>query len=77
MNITEANDTNGLLRYLLGVHETGGALPDDDEMLVAAQRLAARINAALHTGVTPEQVAAAWPGVEVCPAQANRDGKKR
>lgn len=66
VNITEANDTNRLLRYVLGVRDSG-QLPDDDQMLAAAARLAERVNKAIGCGITPAQVTAAWPNVEVCP----------
>lgn len=69
MNITEANDLNVLLRYLLGL----SPLPNDDEARGAAERLAAKANKTLAAGLTSERVAAAWPEVLVCPAADHAD----
>lgn len=59
MNITEANDTSRVLRYLLQLRTGGGRGPNED-MREAAVRLAGRVNKALHAGVTPEEIAAGW-----------------
>jgi hypothetical protein len=69
VNITEANDTTRLLRYLFALKDPAGQLPADHTVRDAAMRLASRVNKALHTGPTPAQVAAAWANVEVCPAR--------
>ncbi|NBH01919.1 hypothetical protein [Amycolatopsis sp. SID8362] len=59
MNITEANDTSRVLRYLLQLRTGGGRGPDDD-VREAAVRLAGRVTKALHAGVTPDEVEAGW-----------------
>ncbi|MFB9924895.1 hypothetical protein ACFORO_26005 [Amycolatopsis halotolerans] len=59
MNITEANDTSRVLRYLLAVRQ-GTHTAADGDVREAAARLAGRVNKALHTGITPEQIDAQW-----------------
>lgn len=59
MNITEANDTNRVLRYVLAVRQ-GRHTADDGEVREAATRLAGRVNKALHAGTTPEDIDAQW-----------------
>ncbi|MEU8636810.1 hypothetical protein AB0C38_31955 [Amycolatopsis sp. NPDC048633] len=59
MNVTEANDTSRVLRYLLQLRTGGGRGPDAD-VREAAERLAGRVNKTLHAGVTPEEIAAGW-----------------
>ncbi|QKV74513.1 hypothetical protein [Amycolatopsis sp. Hca4] len=59
MNITEANDTNRVLRYLLDLRQ-GVEPARDDDVRDAALRLSARINKALHAGITPSQVGTEW-----------------
>ena len=59
MNISEANDTSRILRYVLELR-TGGGRGPDAEVRAAAERLAGRENKTLHAGVTPEEIAAGW-----------------
>ncbi|WP_410620899.1 hypothetical protein [Amycolatopsis sp. cmx-8-4] len=59
MLISEANDTNRALRSLLDLRK--GAEPGPDtEVREAVERLAARVNKALHAGITPQDIAAGW-----------------
>lgn len=69
MNITEANDTNTVLRYLLGLPNLTGDVPTDDQAQDAAERLAEKAAKALHAGLRPVDVAQAWHRVQVCPAE--------
>lgn len=69
MNITEANDVNRVLSWVLGVRTDWD---HDDEVLfheagLAAARLAERAHKALSAGLTGDQVRAAWPRVEAGP----------
>jgi len=73
MNIGEATDVNTVLRYLTGTRDTGGTVPADNAAEEACIRLAGRVNKAIRCGITPEQVAAVWHNVEVCPAQDGDD----
>ncbi|HYQ69045.1 hypothetical protein [Actinophytocola sp.] len=56
MNIREANATNALIRAYLD-----GNVHDPDAAMVEVQFLASRVNKALLTGITPEEVAQRWP----------------
>lgn len=60
MNITEANDLNYVLSYVLNV----GQVPSSDKAMEAAARLADKANKALGAGLTGERVRAAWPDDE-------------
>lgn len=62
MNISEANATSRVLRWVLG---KGG---DSDRARIDAMWLADRASKTLHAGVTPDDVAQHWPGPE--PRQA-------
>lgn len=76
MNISEANDTNILLSWVIGRREKFGDRTDAEasEMTQkAAERLADRATARIMAGLSGEQVAAAWPMVEVGPW---RDGDR-
>lgn len=55
MNISEANDTNAVLRYLV----RGEGEPD--RVCEAAARLAGRAHKALHAGMRPEDVTGVPP----------------
>lgn len=61
MNISEANDLNTLLHYVLNLSDALGVTPSDDQARDAAERLADRANKALGAGLTSDTVVAAWP----------------
>lgn len=69
VNIAEANDTNVILRYLLGLRGDTVASPSDKQAKEAAVRLADRANKATLATITGKQVTEAWSDVEVCPAR--------
>lgn len=75
MNISESNDINIVLSYLLGRREKFGNRTDTEASEMAQQaasRLADRATRRTMAGLSGEQVAAAWPTVEVGPW---RDGE--
>lgn len=69
MNISEANDLNNVLRFLLhGNDGRGDDGPTPGSSTLAresAVRLAERAHTALHAGYNGEAVALAWPGNRV------------
>lgn len=73
MNITEAGDTNTLLRWVLGIREPSDVDVDDQELADAAEaaavRLAGRAHRALSAGLTEDDVRDSWQRVEACPWQ--------
>lgn len=73
MNMTEANDTNTLLRWLLGIRRPAEIEIDDQELADAAEeaaaRLAGRAYLSLSAGVTEDKVRGTWERVEACPWQ--------
>lgn len=56
MNVSEANAINHVLRWVLG---QGG---DESRARTDAMWLAERASSTLHAGLTPDDVAAHWPG---------------
>ena len=76
MNISESNDINIMLGWVLGRREKFGNRTDEQasEMAqAAASRLADRATRRLMAGLSGEQVADLWKGVEACPW---RDGER-
>lgn len=61
MLVSEANDTNRVLRYLLDLRQ-GAELGPDADVRESAERLAGRMNKALRAGITPKEVSAGWDG---------------
>lgn len=68
MNITEANETNTVLDYLLGLPGPSGEVPSDETARAAAAHLAEKANKALGAGLTAQAVTDNWHRVQVCPA---------
>jgi hypothetical protein len=70
MNISESGDINTLLSYVLGVREAFGNRSDaqaSEAAQKAASRLADRATRRRMRGLTGDQVAELWSGVEACP----------
>jgi len=61
MSITDANDLNHVLEFLLGMPQPGFRGPDSDFAQAAACRLADRANKALSAGIDGVQVTKHWP----------------
>lgn len=61
MNISEANDTNTILRYLLNQARWPVGVPTDAEAQAAAERLADRAHKPLSAGLRAQDVTEAWP----------------
>lgn len=61
MNVTEANATNLLLRYLLNVDGPAGPV-GSEQACQAAELLAGRAHKVLAAGYTAERVRADWSG---------------
>lgn len=61
MNVSEAINTQTLLRWLLGLEDRAGRpMPTEREARRAAVMLAKRAHQALAGGITPEAVEEAW-----------------
>lgn len=76
MNISESNDLNIVLGWMLGRRELFGRRTDAAASAMAQQaasRLADRATRRLMSGLTGDQVAELWKGVEACPW---RDGER-
>lgn len=76
MNISESNDVNIVLSWMLGRRRPFGTRTDEqasEYARKAAARLADRATARLQVGLTGEQVDELWQGVEACPW---RDGER-
>lgn len=73
MNVTEANDTHTLLRWLLGIRQPSDVDVDDQELTDAAEdaavRLAGRARGRLSAGLSEDDVRDSWQHVEACPWQ--------
>lgn len=71
MTVTEANDTNTLLQWILGIRQPGDVDVDDqelaDEAEKAAARLADRARLQQPAGLTGDAVHDGWAAVEACP----------
>lgn len=65
MNITEANDLNTVLEYVLNLTSGAGAVPSSERAREAAARLADKAHKPLMAGLTSERVNAAWPDLEL------------
>jgi hypothetical protein len=61
VNISEGNDLNVLLRYVLNVNDGHTDVPTVDKAREAAERLADRANKVLGAGLTSDRIAAMWP----------------
>lgn len=70
MNITEANNVNTVLKWMLTRHTpeqrrprwANGPTYTENDAFAAAQQLADKAYKALSAGVNADDVAAAWPG---------------
>lgn len=71
MTITEANDANTLLQWVLGIRQPSDVDVDDQELADAAEeaaaRLADRAHRQLSAGLTGDAVHQGWAVVEACP----------
>lgn len=61
MNITEANNVQWLLDWVLGVEKPGGGRWDEDDAREFAVFLADRSYKALSAGMNGDQVRTSWP----------------
>lgn len=71
MNVSESNDLNVLLGWLVGHRPGGLAVPTEAEALAAAERLAGRANRALLAGLNGSEVRRLWARQDLAP-QARR-----
>lgn len=60
MNISESNDVNTLLHYVLNLPRVLGPVAESDT-IAAAERLADKAYKALGAGLRSDEVRASWP----------------
>ena len=65
MNISEANELNTLLRYVLAEPDIMGKVPTCEQAATAAEGLADRANRALGAGLDGRTVREAWALLEL------------
>jgi hypothetical protein len=62
LSISQANDANTVLRYVLSIPGPAG-VPTHGKACDAATRLADASQKVLHAGLDGDEVAAAWPDI--------------